>query len=90
MEQIDTIGTLAALAHDTRLKVYRLLAEAGADGLRPKDIAAKLEVPPTSMSTHLAVLARAGVIDAERRGTAIIYRARPEKVRALARLLVEG
>lgn len=90
MEISETIDTLSALAHETRLKVYRLLETVGDGGMRSGDIAIKISVPPTSLSGHLNVLARAGIVDSERRGSAIIYRAKPERVKALARLLVDG
>lgn len=90
MHASDTIGSLAALANETRLKAYRLLEAAGEDGLPSGEIAERLEVAPTSLSSHLSVLARAGLVRPQRRGRSIIYRSCPEKVKALARLLVDG
>lgn len=90
MDAPDTIEALSALAHDTRLAVYRLLETAGEDGLRAGIIASRLNVSPTALSSHLGVLSRAGIVSSQRQGSAIIYRSRPERVRALARLLVEG
>lgn len=90
MEAEDTLGTLTALANETRLKVYRVLAGAGDEGMKAKDIATEVEVPPTSLSAHLAILARAGVVTLQKRGTAKIYRAQPDRIKALAKLLVDG
>lgn len=90
MEAEDTLGTLTALANETRLKVYRVLAGAGDEGMKAKDIATEVEVPPTSLSGHLAILARAGVVTLQKRGTAKIYRAQPDRIKALAKLLVDG
>lgn len=90
MRQSLAIQTLSALAHDTRLNVYRLLAGLSPDGMSAGDIAAKLKIPPTSLSNHLGILARAGVVTQERKGRLIIYRARPDRVVALSRLLADG
>ncbi len=90
MDVQDTIDTLSALAHDTRLGAYRLLEAAGEGGLRAGEIASRLDVSPTALSNHLGVLSRAGVVTSQRQGSAIIYRSRPERVKALARLLVDG
>lgn len=90
MRQSLAIETLSALAHETRLNVYRLLAGLGSEGMPAGDIAARLKIPPTSLSNHLGILARAGVVSKERQGRSIIYRARPDRVVALSRLLADG
>lgn len=90
MEQPETMHTLVALAHDTRLKVYRLLEAAGDGGMAAGEIADRLEIHPASLSNHLGILTRAGVVSQERRGRSLVYRSAPERVRALARLLVDG
>jgi len=66
---------LAALAQTTRLETFRLLVRHEPDGLAAGDIANQLAVPANTMSAHLGVLARAGLITAERRSRSIIYRA---------------
>lgn len=89
MESKEAILAFAALAQPTRLDVFRLLMEHEPDGIAAGDVARRLAVPHNTMSTHLAILARAGLIEAERRSRSIIYRARIEAVRALAGFLVK-
>ena len=72
MESDAAILAFAALAQPTRLDVFRLLVEHEPDGLAAGDIARRLNVPHNTMSTHLATLTRAGLIDAERHSRSII------------------
>lgn len=88
MEDAAIIERLSAVAHATRLKVFRLLVRAGADGLASGEIARRLAVPATTMSTHLAVLARAGLIAARRESRTIYYALEPKTVRGLFDALV--
>ena len=88
MDKEDVIIALAALAQATRLDAFRLLVEHEPDGLAAGEIARRLAVPHNTMSTHLAVLARAGLIDAERRSQSIIYRAQLDRFRETATYLV--
>jgi ArsR family transcriptional regulator, arsenate/arsenite/antimonite-responsive transcriptional repressor len=87
MDQFTMIEALAALAHDTRLKVFRLLAPLCPDGLPSGEIAARLNVPATTMSAHLAVLARAGLVRAERDSRLVRYALDPAAVRQLLHAL---
>lgn len=89
MESEQAILAFAALAQPTRLDVFRLLLEHEADGLPAGDVARHIGVPHNTMSTHLAVLTRAGLIEAERQSRSIIYRARLNAVRALTGFLVK-
>lgn len=75
METESTILSLAALAQSTRLDVFRLLVKHEPDGLAAGDIAKALAVPQNTMSSHLAILSRAGLIAATRMGRSIMYRA---------------
>jgi DNA-binding transcriptional ArsR family regulator len=75
MESEDVIAALAALAQSTRLAVFRLLVAHEPDGLPAGEIAARLAVPHNTMSTHLAVLARAGLVTSTRHSRLIVYRA---------------
>jgi len=88
MESTDAIDALAALAQTTRLDAYRLLIEHEPHGLPAGHVARLLDVPPNTMSTHLAVLQRAGLISAERHSRSIIYRAEVDQVRELTAFLV--
>ena len=75
MEQEQAILSFAAFAQSTRLGVFRLLVKHEPEGLAAGEIAKALAVPQNTMSAHLAVLARAGLVISERRSRSIIYRA---------------
>ena len=75
MESERTILALAALAQSTRLDVFRLLVTHEPAGLPAGDVAKALAVPQNTMSSHLAILSRAGLIAATRMGRSIVYRA---------------
>src|SRR6266851_9259275 len=75
MESEDAILALAALAQSTRLEVFRLLVKHEPQGLAAGDIAKALAVPQNTMSSHLAILSRAGLVSAQRFGRSIVYRA---------------
>jgi ArsR family transcriptional regulator len=82
------IEAFGALAQPTRLAAFRLLVKREPEGLAAGEVSRLLEVPQNTMSTHLAVLSRAGLVTAERRSRSIIYRASIDKVRELASFLV--
>src|SRR3546814_20935947 len=88
MESDNAILAFAALAQPTRLDVFRLLMEHEPDGLPAGEIARRLDVPHNTMPTHLATLTRASLIEAERHSRSILYRARLDAVREIARFLV--
>jgi ArsR family transcriptional regulator len=75
MESEKAILALAALAQSTRLDVFRLLAKHEPSGLAAGDIAKALAVPQNTMSSHLAILSRAGLVSAQRFSRSIVYRA---------------
>jgi ArsR family transcriptional regulator, arsenate/arsenite/antimonite-responsive transcriptional repressor len=75
MESEDAILALAALAQPTRLDVFRLLVKREPDGLAAGDIAKALAVPQNTMSSHLSILSRAGLVSAQRFSRSIVYRA---------------
>lgn len=89
MESNHAIDALSALAQTTRLAAFRLLVRHEPDGLPAGDIAEALETPPNTMSAHLAILARAGLVSSERRGRSIIYRADLDGFRALSLFLLK-
>lgn len=89
MELEQAIVSLAALAQSTRLGVFRLLVKHEPDGLAAGDIAKALAVPQNTMSAHLSILARAGLVMSERRSRSIIYRANLEAFRGLTAFMVE-
>jgi len=88
MESTDAIHVLAALAQPTRLDAFRLILRHEPDGLPAGEVARLLDVPQNTMSTHLAILGRAGLISSERNSRSIIYRAQIDRVREIASFLV--
>lgn len=89
MDREDVVLALAALAQGTRLDVFRLLVEEEPDGAAAGEVARRLAVPHNTMSAHLAVLTRAGLIRFERRGRSIIYRADLPRFREVATFLLK-
>ena len=89
MEEPTAIAALAALAHDVRLRAFRLLVTVGPSGLPSGDIAGALGVPPTGMSFHLTSLERAGLLEARRQGRRVFYAVHYETMRRLLAFLSE-
>ena len=89
MELKPAVTCLSALAHEGRLRVFRLLVQAGVMGLPAGDIARRLEVLPNSLSANLAILAHAGLIVSRRQGRSIVYTAEYDRMRDLLGFLVE-
>lgn len=81
MESEDAVLALAALAQSTRLEVFLLLVKQEPEGLPAGDIARALAVPQNTMSSHLAVLSRAGLVSGKRFGRSINYRANLTRLR---------
>jgi DNA-binding transcriptional ArsR family regulator len=89
MESEQVILSFAALAQPTRLEVFRLLVRHEPEGLAAGDIAKALAVPQNTMSSHLAILARAGLVNSERRSRSILYRADLARVGGVVQFLLE-
>jgi DNA-binding transcriptional ArsR family regulator len=89
MESYAAIDALSALAHPGRLDVFRLLVRAGPNGVAAGDIARALNTPANSMSTQLAILARAGLIRSRRESRSILYAAEYPQITALLGFLME-
>jgi len=75
MESENAILALAALAQSTRLDVFRLLVKHEPEGLAAGEIARALAVPQNTMSSHLSVLSRAGLVSTQLFSRSIVYRA---------------
>ncbi|HYD37301.1 MAG TPA: helix-turn-helix domain-containing protein [Allosphingosinicella sp.] len=90
MQAPAALAALGALAQEHRLALFRLLVQAGPDGLAAGVIAAKLGVPNSSLSFHLAQLSRAGLIRQERRHRSLIYRADFAAMNGLVGFLLEN
>jgi ArsR family transcriptional regulator len=88
METTNAIEVFAALAQPTRLEAFRLIMQHEPHGLPAGEVARLLDVPQNTMSSHLAILARAGLISAERQSRSIIYRTEIDRVREIASFLV--
>lgn len=88
MEKSNALEVFAALAHETRIDVFRLLVGAGKDGLAAGEVAVRLGVRQNTMSTNLAILARAGLLRRAREGRSIRYRADLGTMRALLAYLM--
>lgn len=89
MESESAILALAALAQPTRLEVFRLLVRHEPEGRPAGAIAEAVGVPANTLASHLAVLARAGLVTSERRSRSIIYRADLEGLRAVVLFLLK-
>ncbi|MBY0301282.1 ArsR/SmtB family transcription factor [Sphingomonas ginsenosidimutans] len=89
MENDSAIVALGALAQGTRLDVFRLLVRHEPAGMAAGEIARQLDVPQNTMSAHLGILARAGLVRSERHSRSIIYRADLDGLRALTLFLVK-
>jgi DNA-binding transcriptional ArsR family regulator len=76
MEKLEAVSALAALAQDSRLDVFRLLVEAGPDGLPAGEIADTLGLAPNTLTFHFDRLRGAGLITVRRQGRSMIYAAR--------------
>ncbi len=82
--------SLAALAQDTRLDAFRLLVQAGPDGLAAGELAARLDISPPALSFHLRGLAHAGLVQARQDGRFIYYSADFDAMQSLLGFLTEN
>jgi len=89
MEITTATDAFAALSQETRLAAFRLLVRAGPAGLPAGEIARMLGTAPSTLSTHLGLLQRAGLVSSERRSRRIVYRADFGGVGALIRFLMK-
>lgn len=90
MQSAAAIEALSALAQEHRLELFRLLVQAGEQGMAAGSIADSLGVPNSSLSFHLAQLNRAGLISHERQHRSLIYRANYGVMNALVGYLMEN
>ncbi|MCP3731506.1 metalloregulator ArsR/SmtB family transcription factor [Sphingomonas sp. MG17] len=88
MQLPTAVAALSALAHASRLAVFRLLVRAGAQGVAAGDIAREVGARPNTLSTHLTILGTAGLIQSRREGRSIIYTADYDRMRNLLGFLV--
>ncbi len=89
MEIKDATTTLSALAHEGRLAVFRLLVQAGPEGIAAGDLARATAALPNTMSASLSVLSHAGLIRSRRAGRSIIYTADYDQMRQMLSFLLQ-
>lgn len=89
MDQILAINALAALGQSTRLETFRLLVKKEPEGIPAGELAQALAVPQNTLSAHLSVLSRAGLVRGERQSRTIIYRANLDHFRDLVAFLLK-
>jgi len=90
MEKPDAVAALAALAQDSRLDVYRLLVQAGPEGMPAGEIAGALKLAPNTLTFHFDRLRGAGLVSVRRVGRSMIYAARYEAMNGLISYLTEN
>ena len=83
MEEQIAVASLAALAQPVRLRVFRALVGVGAEGMNPGALGALLDVAPSTLSFHLKELMHSGLVQQERNGRNLIYRASLEQMSEL-------
>lgn len=90
MQEANVIRSLSALAHEARLRVFRALVVAGSEGLIPSALAEQLGIAPNALSFHLKELSHAQLINQERQGRNVIYRAEFSAMNDLLGYLTEN
>jgi ArsR family transcriptional regulator len=90
MESNNAVAHLSALAQESRLSVFRLLVQAGQDGMAAGDLAARLKLPNPTLSFHLAQLKNAGLVQSRRESRSLIYSANFPAMNALVAYLTEN
>jgi len=90
MDASNAVAALAALAQESRLRIYRLLVEAGPAGLAVGEIGASVKVAPATLSFHLKELFHAGLVVTRQEGRFIYYSANYERMNRLLGYLSEN
>ena len=90
MEKTDAVAALAALAQDNRLDVFRLLVEAGPEGMPAGAVATALDLAPNTLTFHFDRLRTAGLVTVRRDGRSMIYAAQFETMNALLGYLTDN
>jgi ArsR family transcriptional regulator len=89
MDATEIVAALTALAQATRLEAFRVLVQHQPQGIPAGELARCLAVPQNALSSHLAILARAGLVAGERQSRSIVYRAQLGRVREVALFLLK-
>ena len=90
MEKNNVVAALAALAQDNRLDVFRLLVQAGREGMAAVAVATALDLAPNTLSFHFDRLRQAGLVTVRRAGRSMIYAAQFDTMNELLGFLIEN
>jgi DNA-binding transcriptional ArsR family regulator len=90
MKKLQALGALAALAQENRLDTFRLLVQAGRDGMPAGEVAAALGLPPNTLTFHFDRLREAGLVTVRREGRSMIYAAQYDAMNGLLAYLTEN
>ena len=90
MKKTEAVAALAALAQDNRLDVFRLLVQAGREGMPAGAVATALDLPPNTLTFHFDRLRMAGLVSVRREGRSMIYAAQFDRMNALLGFLTEN
>src|ERR1700750_95674 len=90
MEKMDAGARLSALAQDNRLDVFRLLVQAGPQGMPAGAVASALDLPPNTLTFHFDRLRMAGLVTVRREGRSMIYAAQFDRMNGLLGFLTEN
>jgi ArsR family transcriptional regulator, arsenate/arsenite/antimonite-responsive transcriptional repressor len=88
MEVKTAVTALTALAQESRLRIFRLLVQAGPEGIAAGEIGEELDIPAATLTFHLKELSHAGLIDSQREGRSIRYALRVDGIRDLLNYLL--
>ena len=83
MDQYDAVAAFSALAHESRLSIYRTLVKCGPSGMSAGDLAKVVRIGATALSFHLKEMVRAGLIGSVREGRFVRYSVEVERMRQL-------
>jgi ArsR family transcriptional regulator len=89
MKSIDVVKSMAALAQESRLAVFRLLVKRGPEGYTPGDLSQKLDIPAPTLSFHLKELQNADLIAVRREGRFLFYSTRFDRMKGLVAFLTD-
>jgi ArsR family transcriptional regulator len=90
MEKMDAVAALGSLAQENRLDVFRLLVQAGPEGMAAGHVAEKLGLAPNTLTFHFDRLRFAGLVTVRREGRSMIYAARYEAINDLIAFLTDN
>jgi DNA-binding transcriptional ArsR family regulator len=90
MKKPQAVASLTALAQENRLDMFRLLVQAGREGMPAGDVAARLSISPNNLTFHFDKLREAGLVTVRREGRSMIYSAHYDAMNALLGYLTEN